>query len=156
MNKKVICLFAIFSIAVLTVGGVSAANLVNHDFGDNFSMKIPKNADFHKEKNSTEINGVKMEMIAYYSDSLAIMYIDSQVISENSSYGLYQGVFQNVNPDLTQCYESQDDNLRILEPTVKDKTHISVVGTSSGNKIIILAGNDLDTLKAMGRSIRFS
>ena len=118
-------------------------------------MKVPKNVDFHKEKNSTDENGFKMDMLMYISDNLIIMYFDTPIFSENTYYGLYQKIFQNANPDLTNCYESQEDNLRIMEPTVKDKTHASLVGTCSGNKFIILMGNDVNTLKSMGHSITF-
>lgn len=155
MNKRVICLFAIFSIVVLTVGGVSAVDLDNRNFDNYFSMKVPKNVDFQKESNSTNEDGFKMDMLIYSSENLGIFYFDSPLTSENSSYTFYQQMFQGANPDLTQCYESQEDNLRILEPTVKDKTHASMVGTSSGNKFIILFGNDVNLLKEMGHSIRF-
>ena len=89
MNKRVICLFAIFSIVVLTVGGVSAADLNDRNFDNYFSMKVPKNVDFQKESNSTNEDGFKMDMLMYLSENFGIIYFDSPLTSENSSYTFY-------------------------------------------------------------------
>lgn len=155
MNKNVILLFAIFLVTVLAMGTVSAVNLENHDFDGYFSMDVPKDITFEKEDASIDENDFEASMITYMSNNLAIMYTDT-LVSENSSYYLYQEAFQSANPDLTKCYESQEDNLRILEPTSSDDFHFALVGTSSGNKIVMIMGNDVNLLKEIGHSIEFN
>lgn len=154
MNKKVLGLSAIFIVAVLAMGAVSATDLSNHDFGDYFSMKTP-DVNFEKQENSTGEEGFEMDMVSYVSEDLVIFYSDSPLFSEDSCYSIYQMMFGLVNPDLTECYESQEGNLRILEPTTNDETHFALVGVNSGNKTVMLFGNDVDLLSEMGHTIKF-
>lgn len=155
MNKKIAILLIICFASFLVMGSVSAANLKNHNFDDYFSMDIPKDMSFQKMENSTEEAGVEFMQISYVSDNTVILYMDTPVFSENSSDFMFQSLFESLNPDLTKCYESQDDNLKIIEPVGNDGQHLTVVGTSSGNKVIILAGLDKDLLKDMAHTIEF-
>jgi len=156
MNRKFLGLCIIFLVAVLTMGAVGATNLERHDFDGYFSMDVPEGAAFEKQNSSTYENGIKIDSISYMSDSMVIFYMATPLLSEYSSYSLYQTMFESVNSDLTQCYESQEDNLRILEPTANDTVHFALVGTSSGNKTVLLMGNDVALLKEMGHTIRFN
>ncbi len=155
MNKKLVIFLIICFVSLLTLGGVSAANLQHHDFDDYFSMDVPKGTSFEKQDSSTNENGMELTSISYASDEIMIVYMDTPLYSENSSAFMYQSLFESLNVDLTECYESQEDNLIILEPTTNDGVHFSIVGTISGSKMIILAGLDTDLLKEMGHTIEF-
>ena len=156
MNKKIIGLFTISLIVILTMGAVSAANLESHNFDGYFSMKVPKDMTFEKEDDSTIDEEMKLISLSYLSDSLVVFYWEGPIYSNYSSYYYSQLMFQGINPDLTKCYESQEDNLRILEPTTNDDVHFAIVGTNSDNKQIFLAGQDVSLLKEMGHSIEFN
>lgn len=155
MNNKVMCLFTIFLAVIITMGVASATDLESHDFDDYFSMDVPQGTTFQKEDSSIN-DEFKMDSVGYMSDSLGVFYIDTQFFLEYTSYSLYQMMFENINVDLTKCYESQEGNLRILEPTTNDGVHFSLVGTSSGNKMVVLMGNDVSLLKEMGHTIEFN
>ena len=155
MDRKWICLFIIFFAAVLAMGSVDAAELKDHNFKDYFSMKIPKNAHFQKQNDSSHENGLDMISLSYISQDLVIFYENATLFSENSSKFLYQSMFESSMPDLDECYEYQEGNLTILEPKKIDDTHLAMVGTSSGNEYVIIAGKDLDLIKKMGKSVDF-
>ena len=155
MDKKLIILFVVFFTSILAIGSVSAVNLSNRDFDGYFSMDVPKGATFQKDINITDEDGIKNIYAEYTNDNIAIYYSDSPAFSENSSAWFFQTMFEVVNPDLSKCYESQEDNLRILEPTANNHLTFSIVGTSEGNKIIMVFGQDLNLIKQMGHSIKF-
>ena len=154
MNKKVIMVLIIFFAVFLAIGSVSAANMVNKNF-DGFSMDVPKNADFEKQKNNTKDEAFPMKSVSYISKDFFIIYYDSPVFSENSSSFFTQSIFESINLDLDKCYESQEGNMTILEPTKNDDSHGSVVSIYSNNKLIIIAGLDSKLLKEMGKSVEF-
>ena len=155
MDRKWICLFIIFFAAVLAMGSVDAVELKNHNFKDYFSMKIPKNAHFQKQNDSSHENGLDMISLSYISQDLVIFYENATLFSENSSKFLYQSMFESSMPDLDECYEYQEGNLTILEPKKIDDTHLAMVGTSSGTESVIIMGKDLDLIKKMGKSVDF-
>ena len=155
MNKKVIGLFIIFFAAVLAMGSVGAATLKTNDFDGYFSMKVPKNVNFQKQANSSGDSGFNADMVTYASEDLVIMYMDSSMISENMSTFFYQSMFESMYPDLDDCYETQDGNLTILKPKTIDDTHMPIVGSCSGTKLVMIFGKDLDLIKEMGKSIKF-
>ncbi|WP_405315348.1 hypothetical protein [Methanobrevibacter sp.] len=155
MDRKWICLFIIFFVAVLAMGSVDAVELKDHNFKDYFSMKIPKNGHFQKQDNSYHENGLDIVYLVYGNDDLAIAYMDMPFYSENSSKFSYQAMFESAMPDLDECYESQEGNLTILEPKKIDDTHLAMVGTSSGSEYVIIMGKDLDLIKKMGKSVDF-
>ena len=155
MDRKWICLFIIFFAAVLAMGSVDAAELKDHNFKDYFSMKIPKNAHFQKQNDSSHENGLDMISLSYISQDLVIFYENATLLSENSSKFLYQSMFESSMPDLDECYEYQEGNLTILEPKKIDDTHFPLVGTTSGSEYVIIMGKDLDLIKKMGKSVDF-
>lgn len=155
MNKKFLLIILICLTLALTLGSVSAAEFTNHQFGNDFSMKIEKGTHF--EKNSTKLDLFEMEskMTVYMNEKLVIAYTDSPIFAGNSSSLFYQYMFEQTNPDLSQCYETQDDDLTILQPVKQDKTHVNLVGVSSGNKTVMIIGQDINDLKTMGKSVKF-
>ena len=155
MNKKFIGLFIIFFVAILAMGSVGAAKLENHNFDDNFWMKVPKDTTFQKQNDSINENGLNQISLSYINNDLLVLYMDSMGVSENSSKWFYQTMFESINMDLNECYETQEGDLIILEPKKIDEMHFPVVGVSSGNKNVMLMGNDVDLLKDMAHTIEF-
>lgn len=155
MDKKWICLFIIFLAAIMAMGSVNAVKLENHNFKDYFSMEIPKDVTFEKQEDSSHENGIDMVMLSYMSENLVIIYMDSTFVSENSSEFFVQSMFESSYPDLDECYETQDGNLTILKPKTIDDTHMPIVGSCSGTKLVMIFGKDLDLIKEMGESIKF-
>ncbi|MBE6509056.1 MAG: hypothetical protein E7Z77_06515 [Methanobrevibacter sp.] len=152
MNKKYLLLFIVF---ILAMGSVSAANFDNHDFDGYFTMDVPNGATFQKDINETNEEGIKLIMASYMNNDLAVMYMESPTFSENSSAWFYQSFFEAGNPDLTKCYERQEGNLKILEPTTSNEASFPIVGVSRGDKIVVITGKDIDALKQMGNSVEF-
>ena len=152
MNKRFIGIFVIFFVAVLAMGSVSAAN---HDFDGYFSMDIPKGTTFEKEDMSTNEGGVKMIDVVYMNDDLMVEYSDNPAFSNESSVYVYQTTFELVNYDLTQCYETQDGNVTLLKPKVVDDEHFPMAFVGDGNKIVMVAGKDSDSIKKMAKSVEF-
>ena len=148
-------MLTIFFVAILAMGSINAVDLSHHNFDNYFSMKVPKDLDFEKEDNSIYEDGFDAIQISYVADDLVIFFSDSMMYSEDNAAYFYQAMFQSMHPDSVKCYESQEGNLRILEPTANDEIQFSVVGLNEGNKFIILAGEDVDLLKEMGRSVNF-
>lgn len=152
MNKKWIVLFIILCVSLLAVSSVSATNFVNRDFDGYFSMDVPDGSTFQKDINDTTEDGIRNIMAMYMNEKLVIIYIDSPFTSNESAEFFYQSFFEGMYPDATKCYETQEGNLTILEPTTINELNIPIVGTSQGNKILIVAGEDLDTCKQMAKS----
>jgi len=96
MNKKVIMVLIICFTAVLAMGSVSAANMVNKNF-DGFSIDVPKNVDFKKETNSSANEDFQMDSVMYVSEDLFIIYFDSPMFSQNSSSYFSQLMFEMMN-----------------------------------------------------------
>lgn len=154
MDKKWIMLFIIFLVSILAIGSVSAVNFSNRDFDGYFSMNVPKDVKLQKNVTINE-SGINEVSASYGNENLAIFYMDSFMFSESSSKYFYQTFFESINMGLTECYETQDGNLTILEPKTHNNLELSLVGTCSGNKTIILLGDDVNLLKQMGNSIKF-
>ena len=155
MNKKVIGLFIIILVAILTIGSINAADFKNHNFDNYVSMKIPKDMSFEKEDNSITEEGYESIDVSYLSEDLMIEYMDTPAFSENSSAFFYQAFFELVNEDLNECYETQDDGLIFLETTQNDGEHLSLAGISSGHKMVIIAGTDSHLVKQIARTVEF-
>ncbi|MBE6503640.1 MAG: hypothetical protein E7Z76_05050 [Methanobrevibacter sp.] len=154
MNKKVIMVLIICFTAVLAMGSVSAANMVNKNF-DGFSIDVPKNVDFKKETNSSANEDFQMDSVMYVSEDLFIIYFDSPMFSQNSSSYFSQLMFEMMNVDLDKCYETQEGNMTILEPTQSDDNHFPVVSVHEGNRMVVISGVDLKLVKEMGKSVEF-
>ncbi len=152
MNKRYLLLFIVF---LLAIGSASAANFDNHDFDGYFTMDVPSGATFQKEINDTDEDGFHLVLASYMNDDLVITYMESPFNSENSSSWYYQTIFEGAFPELTKCYERQDGNLKILEPTTINETCVPLVGVSGGNEMVMIVGKDIDVLKQMGNSVEF-
>lgn len=154
MNKKVIGIFIIILVAILTIGSVNATDFENHNFDNYVSMKIPKDMSFEKEDNSIIEEGYKSIDVSYFSEDLVIEYMDTPAFSENSSAYIYQTFFEVGNDDLNECYETQDDGLIFLETTQDDGNHISIAGISSGHKLVIIGGTDSHLVKQIAQTVK--
>ena len=132
-------------------------SLVNKDFDDHFTMKVPKGMHFQKDVNETTEDGIPNQQISYLSDSgnIGIIYSDSPVFSENSTAFFSQKMFQGMYPDLSKCYESHEGNLTILEPVTTNEQYYPIVILSKGNEHVVIIGDNLSTIKKMGHSLRF-
>ena len=153
MNKKLILI--LLCVSFFAIGSVGAADLENYDFDGYFTMKVPKDISFEKEINDTSEDGIVMVNANYFTENIAISYMCSPMINENSSVFFYQTMLEQINPESSQCYESQEGNLTILESTLEDGSQIALVGVSTGNKLIVIGGEDVSLLKDMGHSVKF-
>ena len=156
MDKKWILSLIVLCTFFLTISSVSADEMNYQDFDNYFSMKAPNNIHFEKEINKTSENGIDQLYAAYISENVVVMYINSLAFSNESAVFFYQSFFEQMNPGSMECYESQEDNLTILEPVTNDGSGLSLVGMSSGNQVLIVAGDDLYTIKAMARTAKFN
>lgn len=156
MNIKILSLFIVFFVAILAMGSVNAVDLTHHNFDNHFSMKIPSGTTFELQEGSNQDVVDGMVFLTYVSeDNLLVMYADTPMISEASADYWFQSIFQSMDPDATKCYESQEDNLKILEPISNDGTQLPLVGINEGNKTVMLIGEDVDLLKEMGHTLKF-
>ena len=153
MNKKLILI--LLCVSFFAIGSVGAADLENYDFDGYFTMKVPNDVTFEKEINNTSEEGIDVVSANYMGENIIIAYMYNPIINENSSVFLYQTVLEQINPESSQCYESQEGNLTILESTLEDGSQIAIVGVSSGNKLIVIGGEDVSLLKEMGHSVKF-
>ena len=140
----------------LTISSVSADEMNYQDFDGYFSMKAPNNIHFEKEINKTTENGIDQLFASYMSENVVVMYINSLAFSNESAVFFYQSFFEQMNPGSMECYESQEDNLTILEPVTNDGSGISLAGMSSGNQVLVVAGDDSNVIKAMARTAKFN
>lgn len=137
------------------MASVNAADLTHHNFDNYFSMDVPKGVDFEKEDFSIHENGLDVVEVYYYSDEIEIVYLDSPLYSNETAAYYYQYMFKLLNPDSTKCYESQEGNLRILEPTTNDGTELPIVGLNEDGRLITIDGNDVELLKEMAFTAEF-
>lgn len=155
MNNKFIGIFVIFFVAIFAMSSVNATDLTHHNFDKYFSMDVPKGVDFEKEDFSIHENGLDVVEVYYYSEEVEIGYYDSPMYSNETAAYFYQYMFKLVNPDSTKCYESQEGNLRIIEPTTKNGDEFPIVGLNEDGRFIILDGYDVDLLKEMAYTAEF-
>ena len=85
-----------------------------------------------------------------------IFYSSVPIFSKDSVDMLYQMMFQNLNPDLDSCYETQDGDLKFLKPIKKSSTNMALAGFNQGNKTVMVIGTDYDLVYDMGKTIKFS
>ena len=158
MNKKII-LGLCLVVAVMSIGTVCAESMVSHDF-DDFKMDVPKDSNFQKVplNNTDDADILNMNEKAYLDEGNMIIVesVDTSLISKNQISLFTHYVFNLVNPDLNQAYEHQDGNLRVMEPASNSDQYFSVVCINSGNKSVVLAGLDVNTLKDMANTIDFN
>ena len=160
MDKKIILIGVI--VFILCLGAVSAAKLDSKKFGDDFSIKVPKGSNFVAQKQN--MNGTdgffnkNMSLDSYMDNQnqIMILYSSFPMISEDSADMFYQMMFQNMNPGLDSCYETQDGDLKFLKPIKKSSTNMALAGFNKGNKTVMVIGTDYDLVYDMGKTIKFS
>lgn len=144
---------------MLCVGAVSAKSMKTEHFGD-FNMDVPKNSNFVKQEldEESQDSDIPLSMDVYVDEKniMGIYYIDTPLFAGENNAIIYQGIFSSLNPDINQSYESQEGNLRIIEPVPKSKMTFSMVAFTSGNETIMLFGQNVSLLKEMGHSVKFN
>lgn len=160
MNNKYLSIMTIFLLGVmLCMGAVSAKAMKTNDF-DDFEMDIPNDSNFVKQELEDDPKDSDMPLsVETYIDEtnlIVLAYIDSPMFAGENNAAIYQAMFSTINPNINQSYESQDDELRIIEPIPKSDMNFPMVGLTSGNKTIMLFGQDIDLLKEMGHSVKFN
>lgn len=160
MNKKYLSILIICLLGfILCVGAVSAKSMKTEHFGD-FKMDVPKDSNFVKQEidEGSEDSDLPLSMDVYVDEKnlIAFYYIDSPIFAGENNAIIYQGIFSSLNPDINQSYESQEGDLRIIEPVPKSEMTLSMVGTTSGNETIMIFGQDISLLKEIGHSITFN
>ena len=147
MDKKFIsiCIIAL----VLSIGAVSAVNLETKNFDDTFSIKVPKNSNFavqamDKESGFNFSSNVSLKMHVDEKNQIIVIFSDIPLISKDSADYWYQYMFQNMNPDLDSCYETQIGDMKYLKPVKESPTNFALAGTNKGNDTVMVAGTDYD------------
>ncbi len=158
MDKKFIsiCIIAL----VLSIGAVSAVNLETKNFDDTFSIKVPKNSNFavqamDKESGFNFSSNVSLKMHVDEKNQIIVIFSDIPLISKDSADYWYQYMFQNMNPDLDSCYETQIGDMKYLKPVKESPTNFALAGTNKGNDTVMVAGTDYDLVKSMGETVKF-
>ena len=158
MDKKFIsiCIIAL----VLSIGAVSAVNLETKNFDDTFSIKVPKNSNFavqamDKESGFNFSSNVSLKMHVDEKNQIIVIFSDIPLISKDSADYWYQYMFQNMNPDLDSCYETQIGDMKYLKPVKESSTNFALAGTNKGNDTVMVAGTDYDLVKSMGETVKF-
>ena len=159
MNNKylsiiIICLLGI----MLCMGAVSAKSMKAKNFND-FTMDVPTDSNFVEQEieDGSEDSDVLMSAETYLDEKnlIILMYIDSPLFAGENNAAIYQGMFSSINPDVNQSYESQDGNLRVIEPVPKSDMTFPMVALTSGNETVMLFGQDVSLPKEMGHSVKF-
>ncbi len=141
----------------LCVSVVSAEQMKSKTFGNVFSMDVPKDSNFVEEPiEDGDDSDIPMVSKFYVDENLQIglFYFDSVMFNNDNAGLLYQSLFKSINPDLNKSYESQEDNVKIMEP-VGGSENFAIVGYHDGNKTVIIMGNDVNTMKDMARTVEF-
>ena len=158
MDKKFIsiCIIAL----VLSIGAVSAVNLETKNFDDTFSIKVPKNSNFavqamDKESGFNFSSNVSLKMHVDEKNQIIVIFSDIPLISKDSADYWYQYMFQNMNPNLDSCYETQIGDMKYLKPVKESSTNFALAGINKGNDTVMVAGTDYDLVKSMGETVKF-
>ena len=158
MDKKFIsiCIIAL----VLSIGAVSAVNLETKNFDDTFSIKVPKNSNFavqamDKESGFNFSSNVSLKMHVDEKNQIIVIFSDIPLISKDSADYWYQYMFQNMNPNLDSCYETQIGDMKYLKPVKESSTNFALAGINKGNNTVMVAGLDYDLVKEMGETVKF-
>lgn len=156
MDKKYLLGFSLIFIFLFSCGGASA-NMVQHNFGGDFSMDVPKDSSFEKIE-SELYSELPFEEKDYMDEenNILVSYTSDAMLSEDNADCNYDILFKTVNPELEECIEYQDGNMKILEPEKKSDDSFSVVGMYEDNYTVILVGHDTDRLVSMMDSVNFS
>lgn len=158
MDKKfiLICVIAL----ALSVGTVSAVKMETKTFDDAFSIKVPNNSNFDVLSSDGE-NGfnfssnVSFKMYMDEKNQIILLYSDVPFITTDSADWWYQNMFQNMNPNLDSCYETQIGDMKYLKPIKASQTNAALAGINKGNNTVLVAGPNYDLVKSMGQTVKF-
>lgn len=159
MNKKIILILIFIITFSLCVSSVCAVDLYPKNFGKDFSIKVPKNANFVKDEGEmNEDEFMKMKMVQYSDESnrLVLLYVDSSMISDESVNWWYSNMFDYMNPNLDEYLESQDGNTVFMRSEHSSEQYVSLMGIHEGNKTLMILGQNNDVIEAMGHSVKFN
>ncbi len=153
MNNKYLLGLCLIFILMLSCGCASA--MQQHNFGNDFSMNVPDGTNFEKIE-SELYDDLPFEETDYMDEGseTIIGYVNDAMISEENVDCNYDVLFRMFNPDLNECLEYHQDNLKVLEPESKDG--FAVVGLHQDNKTVILIGHDVNQLIEMMGSVEFN
>lgn len=149
MNKKLFYCLIILAIAVCgasILSSVSAADLENHDFDGEFSMSVPIGIDF------TKTNG--NDSVSYLDEiePLMVIYYKNSNITEDTAEDFYTG-FTSTGDFVAN---GEDGKLKMFKSTNESSNMPYCIGTHSNGKIVIIGGEDLNSLKEMAKTIKFN
>lgn len=155
MNGKYLFGFCLILVIILSCGCASAA-MEQHNFGNDFSMEVPKNSNFEKLEGEL-YDQLPFEEKDYLDEKnqILVVFCSDPMISDENVDCNYDMIFKTINSDLDECYEYFDGNLKILEPKKKSENNMAVIGQHIDNNTVILVGNDVDSLKEMAKTISF-
>lgn len=156
MKNRYVLIFCLIFIILFTCGCVSA-KMQQHNFEHDFTMDVPKDSNFEKVE-SELYSELPFEETDYIDEKnkIVVGYICDPMISDENVDCNYDELFKLINPDLDECFEYQESNMKILEPKKKSDDNFAVVGLHQDNNTVILVGNDVDMLKEMMQSVEFS
>lgn len=151
-NNYLIGVSLIFVI-MLSCGFVSA-EMVQQDFGRDFSMDVPGDSDFQKVESEVYADYPFDEKDYFDSNSqIIVIFTSDNMFSEDNVDCNYFELFKIVNSDLEKCVEYQEDGIKVLDP--KSDEHSAIVGFHQDGNTVIILGNDVNLIKEMAHSIKF-
>ena len=146
-------------ISFLMVGSVNAS-LVDYNFDNDFSMNVPKDSNFVQQTvpQSDDDTGFIGDEKDYVDEKnqLAVLYIESELISNDTVDGWYDNLFSVFNYNLTKYWESQSDGIKIFEPKGSSDEYFSMVGVHSENKTVVVFGEDTSLILKMANTVKFN
>ena len=88
-------------------------------------------------------------------NQIILLYSDVPFITTDSADWWYQNMFQNMNPNLDSCYETQIGDMKYLKPIKASQTNAALAGINKGNNTVLVAGPNYDLVKSMGQTVKF-
>lgn len=158
MNKKGIMIFTLMLTLFLMLGSVNAS-LVEHNFDNDFSMEVPSDSNFVLQPIQDDEDASIMGNEKVYLDEnnlLFVLFVEGSMISDDNVDGLYEYIFEVINPGITNYWESQSDGMKVFKPKGHTDEYFSMVGTHSGNKTVIVFGDDTSLLIKMTNTTKFN
>lgn len=153
MDKKWILLGMVFLVS-LVIGSVGAAELESHDFGNYFSMDVPKGTDFSNQTILSAENGTTQVVAVFMGGTLEIVYLNSTNDFEKNSTDHFKAIFEAMYP-MKLKHKGQEGDLTIFEADDDGDTY-PVIAKASGNELVYVIGDDLNLIKEMGNTIKFN
>ena len=152
MDKKWILLGMVFLLS-LVIGSVGAAELESHDFGDYFTMDVPKGTDFSNQTIISAENGTTQVVAVFMGGDLEIVYLNSTKDFDKNATDHFKVIFEAIYP-MNLNHKGPEGDLIIFEADDDGDTYPVVVKTS-GNELVYVIGDDLNLVKEMANTIKF-